>query len=254
MSQRPAVAALVVLFFAFGSAAAEETSLQVSAASSMADVLRAIFAEFEIARPGARIELNIGTSDELLRQARRGRPIDLYVSASPLDLDRLNSAGMLSEGRRQTLASNSLVVIMPPTGTRPRILQDLIRPEYDVIAIGEPRTVPVGRYAAEALESLRLFESLRTRLVYGESTQRVIDFVARGDVGAGLVFKSDAVAAAERVVIVFDIPAEAHRAILYEVALFESSQNVELADQLLLFLRSSAAREQFDRAGFLPPP
>ncbi len=86
---------LLGLFPVAETMAAEE--VMVSAAISLRDVLKEAWQPFE--DDGGRIVLNTAGSGVLLRQILRGAPADLFISASPLELDELERRGMLVPGQ-----------------------------------------------------------------------------------------------------------------------------------------------------------
>ncbi len=67
------------------------------------------------------------------------------------------------------------------------------------IAIGNPKTAPAGRYARAALIDAGLWDVLAQRLVYANNVRQAVEYVARGDASAGLVYRTDAVRFRERV-------------------------------------------------------
>ena len=180
---------LALLVVLAGAAARADTrrELHVSVAVSLLPAVREAAAEFENRHPGVSVRLNSGASAVLLQQIRRGAPADLFLSASPLEIDRLESLVGLRPGSRRTLASNRLVIVVPPGRAPPTDPRQLASQEFDLVAVGNPRTSPLGRYTAEALAALELDDTLAPRLVHGESARRVLDYVTRGEVAAGLV-------------------------------------------------------------------
>jgi molybdate transport system substrate-binding protein len=71
------------------------------------------------------------------------------------------------------------------------------------IAIGNPKTVPVGQYAEESLRALGLWDRVRAKLVFAENVRQVLDYVNRGEVEVGFVYATDAATRAGRVKEVF---------------------------------------------------
>ena len=130
---------------------APQQELTVSAAISLKEVLDKVAQLYRVERPGTVIHFNLGASGTLQRQIEQGAPVDIFISASEDQMDSLASKGLLLAGTRRDLVKNAVVLIVPKGKTGISSVQDLTRPEVKVIAIGEPQTVPAGKYAQEVL-------------------------------------------------------------------------------------------------------
>lgn len=229
---------------------AQSGELTVSAAASLADVLRALGPAFESAQAGARVRFNFGASGALLQQIAQGAPVDLFVSADEETVERGINDRLLVAGSRRIVAGNSVVLVTPKGETTIRRMQDLAAEAAGRIAIGKPQTVPAGRYAQQALESAGLWATLERRLVYAENVRQVLDYVARGEVAAGFVYATDAALMPERVRIVQT--ASGHAPVRYPAAITADSRRPDLAHAFVAFLLSGPAQQRFTAAGFLP--
>ncbi len=246
---------LLLLLLGFAcSPPAGERELHVSVAVSLLPAVREAARRFEQSRPGVRVHVNAGASGVLLQQTLRGAPTDLFLAASPVEIDRLTQTLGVLPGTRRTFASNSLVVVVPAGETPPARLEELAGRRFDSIAMGNPRTTPVGRYAAAALAALGLGEELAGRLVHGESARQVLDYVARGEVDAGLVYRTDVALAGARVVAGVEIPAGVHDPIEYVAAVPQGAAAPRLAAAFAELLLSSEGQSLLSRHGFVAAP
>ena len=228
------------------------TEILVAAAVSLKEILDDAVAGFEMERPD--VALDFAASGILLKQIEQGAPVDLFISASASEIDHLEKEGLIAAGSRKTLASNSLVAIVPTGSVPPASLARLAENRFDRIAVGNPSTVPAGRYAREALASLGLLDTLRPRFVFGESVRQVLEYVARGEASAGLVYGSDARAAEGRIVLGAKAPPESHSPILYQSAIPSAAPHAAIVNEFLEFLLSGGGQRLFLSHGFLPPP
>lgn len=225
-------------------------SVAVSLAPAMHDVARA----YEDRYPGRRVLINAASSGVLLRQIEQGAAVDVFVSASPTEIDRLDSGGLLRPGSRVAVASNDLVLVVPRGNSPPERIEGLSDARFQRIAIGNPSTVPAGRYARQALRTLGVWDRLRDRLVLAENARQVLDYVARGEVDAGMCYSSDALLLPGRVLAGPRAPAASHRRIVYVGAVPAPSRSPGLGTELLSFLTEERARSILARRGFGPPP
>ena len=147
-----------------------------------------------------------GGSDELADHLLAGSPADLFLTASPEQLDRLAEWRLLlPRTARAPLAENTLAAIGQSGDETPvRKPADLGRAEVDRIALAAP-DCPLGRYTREYLESIGLYERLLPRVVWVDNSRAVVAAVRAQRAHVGLVYGSDA-ARADACRLLFRIP------------------------------------------------
>ena len=237
----------IALFF--WAAQAGAVDLVVSAATSLSATLNELKPAFEAMHPGTRLYYNFAASGILARQIEGGAPVDVFISASPQPMDQLQAHRLVLGGTRIGLLSNELVLVVPREARRPlKGFADL--PSVDRIAIGDPGFVPAGQYAAQILQHLGLWDSLRPRLIYGQDARQVLEYVARAEVDAGIVFATDAALMPDKVTCVARAPAGSHQAVLYPAAVMTQSKNQDRARAFLDFLTRPEVRVLFEKHGF----
>ena len=232
---------------------AQARELIVSAAASLTNSFREIGKLFESAHPGDKIVLNFASSDVLLSQIARGAPVDVFASADADSMDRAEKQGLLLSGSRRDLLRNKLVLIVPVAA--PEATTGLASLAHDAvrrIAVGNPASVPAGRYAREALQNAGLWSKLEPKLIYAQNVRQALDYVARGEVDAAFVYATDAAIMPGKVRVAAEIPAATP--IVYPIALINDSRNRSLAESFMIYVQSKPARSVFARHGFMPLP
>ena len=245
--------ALLTLLAALNLRAAAETPLTVSAATSLRVVLTEIKTLYAREHAEVALTLNIGGSGMLQRQIENGAPADVFISASPKEIFALEKKGLLVRDSIRNVVRNTLVLIVPQENTTVHAFADLTKPEVRRIAIGEPRTVSVGTYTTETFAYLKLTEALAPKLVNLLDVGQVVTHVGTGDADAGVVYVTDARRSA-KVRIAATADAKMHQAILYPGAIPKASKQKSAAREFIAFLATPAAREVFEKHGFLPAP
>ena len=224
----------------------------ISAASSLTDAFQTLAKGFEAVHPGAKVRLNFAASGVLLQQLAQGAPVDVFASADQDTMDRAVKQKWVDAATRRDFAANELVLVEPATGgVALRTLQDLYRPAVRRIAVGKPATVPVGRYTRQALESAGLWAALAPRMVQADNVRQVLDYVARGEVEAGFVYRTDAVAIPAKVRVVLVVAG--HDRVRYPVAVATDAPQQALAQAFAAYLLAPAAQEILARHGFGKP-
>jgi len=221
----------------------------VAAAISLKAPLEDAAQRFAATSPGEPIAFTFGSSGQLASQIEHGAPVDLFVGASPVETERLAIGGHIDLATRTTLAGNRLVVVVPRGAELPADLAGLASPRFTRIAVGNPRTVPAGRYARQSLVATGIADQVESRLVYAENALQIAVLVERGEADAAILFATDAAAFGPA----REIPDALHAPILCEGAVVTDATAGARAEAFLKFLASSAGREIFVKHGFGAP-
>lgn len=245
-------AGLAVCLLAATPLAASAQQLTVSAAASLTNAFKELAPKFEAANPGTTVRMNFGASGTLLQQIRQGAPADVFASADQPTMDRAAKDGLIDPATRQDFVRNSVVLIEPlQGGPGLKTVGELSQDKVKRLAIGKPQTVPVGNYTKQVLESAGLWQTLEPKYVHADNVRQVLDYVSRGEVDAGFVYRTDAALMQDKVKIVLE--ASGHDPVSYPAAVVRDSRNARQAQAFVAFLRSPAAQEVLGRYGFGKP-
>ncbi|MCC0178996.1 molybdate ABC transporter substrate-binding protein [Waterburya agarophytonicola K14] len=221
-----------------------------SAAASMQDVLEEIKQLYLVQYPQAKITFNFGSSGSLQHQIEQGAPIDIFISAAPQQMNDLAAKKLLLNETRQDLVKNQMVLVTPEDNHSIDSFDDLIKKSIEQVALGEPNSVPAGKYAQEILTSLNLIDRIKTKAVYAKDVRQVLNYVATGNIEAGIVYRTDT-AKTKNVRVVATAPPTIHSPLIYPVAIMKDSNHPEAAKQMLDFLFTSQAQAIFKKHGFI---
>ena len=165
--------AAVAMALASLGATASAAEITVSAAASLTNAFKEIAPASEARNPGTKVLLNFAASDALLAQIAKGAPVDVFASADQDAMDKADELNLLAPGSRKNFASNSLVLIAPRYGRVPvRSLGDVAQASVARITVGNPASVPVGRYTRAALEHAKLWAAVEPKLILGTSVRQ----------------------------------------------------------------------------------
>ncbi|MCW5652381.1 molybdate ABC transporter substrate-binding protein [Hydrogenophaga sp.] len=251
--KKPSLIRYLAFVLAYGLAMASHAAdLTVSAAASLTNALREIAPLFEAANPGTKVQLNFAASGALLQQIAKGAPADVFASADQETMDQAQAQALVKPAQRRDFVSNALVVIVPATSSRlPATVNDLTQPAYARIAIGQPASVPVGRYTKSVLEGANLWGAIEPKMIGATNVRQALDYVARGEVEAGFVYATDAAIMADKVKVAFKVPTP--KPILYPVAPLPGGPNAAQGKKFVDFLFTPAAQAVLAKYGFGKP-
>jgi molybdate transport system substrate-binding protein len=230
---------------------ASSDEITVSAAISLKDALDEISHLYTSEHPSAKVHFNLGGSGTLQRQIEQGAPVDIFISASLKEMDSLQSQGLLVPDTRRDLVKNSVVLIVPAGSTSISSFQDLLKAAVKTVAVGEPQTVPAGKYAQEVLTHFGIYDQLKPKLVLGKDVRQVLTYVETGNTDAGIVYATDA-KISKKVTVAATAPEDSHSPVVYPAAVIKNSKNLVGAKAFLEFLASEKARAVFQKYGFIP--
>jgi molybdate transport system substrate-binding protein len=241
---------LLALLMPLRTAAAQ--TLVVATDSALAPAMAEVARGFEASRPGVSVQVMPGAPGALLSRMAQDQAVDLLAGADAQTVALGVSRRLLQAELRSVFATNALVLVVPASLNLPvQRLSDLTRPEVVRVALGRAPAEPAGRYAREALDAQRLWTALQRKLVMADTVREVLDLVAAADVEAGLVYATDAAAAADRVRVVQTL--ETATPVRHLVHVSTSSAQPALARAFADHLRSEAARTVWRRFGFALP-
>lgn len=234
---------------AISSLMVQRTDLTVSAAISLSNAMQEIKTIYQRSKPNVNITYNFGASGALQQQIEQRAPVDVFVSAAAKQMDALQQKNLLVPGTRKILLTNRLVLITPKNAPALTSFRNLTSDQVQRIAIAEPRSVPAGQYAQELLTNLKIFDSLKSKFVYGNNVRQVLSYVETGNVDAGIVYPTDA-KQSNAIRVGATAPSNLHSEIVYPVAVLKDSRNVATAREFVQFLSSTQAQSVFKKYGF----
>lgn len=244
-----------LIWLLFAPCAGAQTPLRIAAASDLQAVFPALTARFERDTRHT-VDVSFGSSGNFFAQLQNGAPFDLFFSADADYPKRLESSGLTVPGTLVEYASGR-IVLWTRNDTRldlARGLAILAEPGVRRIAIANPEHAPYGRAAVAALRHEGLYDRVRTKFVLGENISQAAQFAQSGNVEAGLIALSLALAPAMRATGHYvDIPAVYYPPITQTVVVLRSSRQTGVARQFLAFLQRPESRRALQEAGFVVP-
>jgi molybdate transport system substrate-binding protein len=200
------------------------------------------------------IRLIFGSSGALARQIETGAPADIFFSANRKWVDYLTDRDLVRSRTRQSVLKNRLVLVAPAERPQPASfdpVSDLSRTlgARGRLSMGDPRHVPAGIYAKEALTKLGIWPEMSRRTARTQNVRLALALVERSETPLGIVYRTDALQSSRaRILITFS--ENLHSPIRYE-AVATNSNNPRVA-RLLDFLQSDGAHRIYRKYGFTP--
>jgi molybdate transport system substrate-binding protein len=224
--------------------------ITVSAAISLKNAFEEMGKLYE-AQNGAKCVFNFGASGDLLKQIAGGAPVDVFASAAQMEMDEADKRKLIIAATRTDFAANSVVLIVPAGAkTSLKSFEGLRAAEVKKVAIGNPKTVPAGRYAEEVFGSYQMLSSIKEKFIYAENVRQVLDYVARDEVDAGVVYGTDAAMRLKEIRIIATAPETSHKPVVYPIAVVKGTTSAADAKAFISVALSQEGKKILEKYGF----
>jgi molybdate transport system substrate-binding protein len=245
-------ALILSVFVAQHEARAQGQEIRIAAAADLKFAMGELAEKFE-QQSGTKVNVTYGSSGNFFSQMQNGAPFDLFFSADIEYPKRLEAAGLAEPGTLYEYAVGR-IVIWTLADAKVDVAKlgwkTLLDASVEKIAIANPEHAPYGRAAVAALQKAGIYESVKTKLVYGENISQAAQFVQSGNAQAGIVALSLAVSQAMRDGKRWEIPAAMHPALEQGAIVLKDARNKEAVRAFLEFVKSAAGRATMARYGF----
>lgn len=236
-----------------------QTQLRVAAAADLEPLLPPILDQFQQST-GIHAEATFQASAALTAQIQNGAPFDVFLSADLsyprrlIDAGLADAAGTADSSTPITYARGTLVLWSRKDSHLPPPSLDLLRsPDLKRLAIANPDRAPYGRAAVAALNSLKLYDTLKPRLVTAENIAQAAQFVDSGNADAGLISLTSALT--PRLAnsgAYFIVPRDLYPPIEQGAVIISKTSQRAAVHKLLDYLLSAPVQAQLAKSGLTP--
>ena len=229
--------------------------LVAAAASLQATFDNELIPLFEKENPEITVEGTYASSGDLQQQIESGLDADVFFSAATSNMDTLTEEKLIDKDTVVDLLKNDVVLITPKDSKLGiKSFKDITK--ADTIAIGDPESVPAGKYAKEILTNLGVYNEVEKNASLGASVTEVLSWVAEGSADAGIVYATDAQTEntngddKEVEVVATAEDSMMQTPVVYPVGVVSASAHKDEAKAFEDFLQTDEAKAILEKAGF----
>jgi molybdate transport system substrate-binding protein len=175
-------------------------SINVAAASDLGFAVQEMAGAFEH-ETGNQVHLTLGSSGNFYAQIVNGAPFDVFLSADMDYPKQLEAKGYAVPGSAFTYGLGALALWVPKQSALKLDklgMQALLDNSVKKIAVANPEHAPYGRAAVAAMESAKVYDRVKGKLVLGENVSQAAQFVQSGAAEIGIIALSIALSAPMR--------------------------------------------------------
>ncbi len=224
--------------------------ITIAAAADLKFAMDDIVSVYQQAHPADTIQVVYGSSGKFSTQIQQGAPFDLYFSADIVYPQTLARAGLTASAPK-VYALGRIVLWSESVDASKLTLQDLTRPQFDRIAVANPKHAPYGKRAVQALHASGVWDQVQDRLVYGEDIAQTAQFVQTGNAKIGIIALSLALnpAFASKGGYAV-IPDKLYQPLVQGYVITRHAANNPVAKAFATFIDSPAAKKILQHYGF----
>lgn len=230
--------------------------LRVAAAADLKFAMDDMLKDFSRVRPDVDVRVTYGSSGTLFAQLANGAPFDMFFSADIDYVHRLRSQNLIVPGSDVVYAVGRIVLWVGRSSPLDltRGLAVLGDASVRRVAIANPAHAPYGRAAEAAMKSMKIYDEVRSKLVFGENVAQAAQFVESGAADAGIIALSLASSPALMNEGRFwEIPLATYPRMEQGGAVLKRTREPEAAGALATFVLGTNGRATLERFGFFLP-
>ncbi|PKM49271.1 MAG: molybdate ABC transporter substrate-binding protein [Firmicutes bacterium HGW-Firmicutes-7] len=227
----------------------KETTITLAAAASLKNCMDdKLIPMFQEKYPNIKVISTYDSSGKLQTQIEEGAAVDVFMSAAMKQMSALNEKGLIAKDSIVQLLENKIVLIATANSAKEmNTFEDILK--ADILAVGDPDSVPAGQYAKEVLTNLDIWDKVSKNASFGTNVTQVLNWVAEGSADVGIVYATDA-ASNNKVKTVAEAPEGTVSKVIYPVGIVKATENEDAAKIFIEFLKTDEAKKEFESYGF----
>lgn len=200
---------------------------------------------------GTKVTFNFGSTGQLAQQIEQGAPVDLFAAANLSYVEELESKGLILPDTKALYAQGRITLWTRDNSPwRIERMEDLARPQIKRIAIANPEHAPYGVAAREALQSAGIWDTIKSKLVYGENVRQTLQYAETGNVDVSIIALSLSVQSSGHWTL---IPQDLHKPLNQALAVIKSTRHEQDARRFAVFINAAQGRAVMRKYGFVLP-
>jgi len=167
---------LSLYFLIFSSLLAGE--INIAASANVSFVLEELTKKFEQTHESIKVRVTIGSSGKLTAQIKNGAPFGIFLSADLRYPTQLYNDGIALR-KPVVYAEGMIALFSAHKRDFSKRLKLLELAEIKKIAVANPKTAPYGKAAMEAMKSIGIYKSVKSKLIYAESVSQTLSYATK---------------------------------------------------------------------------
>jgi len=175
-----------------GTTVAMAETATIAVAANFTKTIEQIAVEFK-KETGHELKFSFGPTGKLFAQIKNGAPFDAFFAADEKRALKTIEDGMGVKGSYFVYAQGQLALFSNTLPVKDQPLETLKKAEFSYLSIANPKTAPYGTQAEAFLKNVGVYDSVKKKIVNGESIAHAFQYVATNNAEIGFVALSQLV-------------------------------------------------------------
>jgi molybdate transport system substrate-binding protein len=227
-------------------------TLTVALAANVSYAMDELQSAFCKKHPDIHLHIIIGGSGKLSAQIQNGAPYDIFMSAN-MRYPKALYQKKIATTEPKVYAQGALAIV----SQKPRELTQGITIVNDSkikrIAIANPKTAPYGKAALQALQNAKLYQKIKSKLIFGESIAQTVTYtMTAADIGfiAKSALYSPKMKKFKKDRNWVEVDAKLYTAIKQGIVILKHGAHNKAAKEFYDFILSKEAKNIFKKYGY----
>ena len=228
-------------------------TINIAVAANVSYAIEDLKKEFKKSHPNTKINVILGSSGKLTAQIKNGAPYALFMSAN-MKYPQALYKDKMAITKPIVYAEGSLVMLSVTKQDFSQGIKLLLDEKIKTIAIANPKTAPYGIVSREALKSAKIYETIKSKFVYGESISQTVAYTNKAaDIGliAKSALYSSKMSRYKKGVNWVEVNSKYYTPIEQGFVLLKDAKNSSEAQAFYNFLQSDSAKKIFKDFGYI---
>lgn len=185
------LSAISIVFILEGFKNQNTQTISIAVAANLKVAMDSIISVYESQYPGEKIQAIYGSSGAFYEQITNGAPFDVFFSADMNYPNKLKD-NKFAVSSVKLYAVGRLAIWSKKNDPNIQQMNSLLDLSINKIAIANPATAPYGAKAVESMKFYKVYDKIKSKLVYGENIAQTVQFVSFGAAEIGVISLSEA--------------------------------------------------------------
>lgn len=164
--------------------------INIAVAANLKVAMDSIISVYKSAFPDEKIQATYGSSGNFYEQITNGAPFDIFYSADMNYPNKLRD-NKIAISPVKLYAIGRLALWSKKIDPNTQQLNSILDASIKKIAIANPATAPYGARSVESLKFYKVYDKIKSKLVYGDNIAQTAQFVSFGAADIGIIALSE---------------------------------------------------------------